>query len=524
MSQAMTESTLPAEAGTIVVGAGTGGAAFTGTLAANSTDSLLLLEAGPDYGAFADGRWPADVLDAKAVPLSHDWHLTTTDMSGGELDLPRARVVGGCSAHNGCTISLGAREDYDDWARRGNPGWEAATIEPLLDRAHELFRTRRYQMAELTTAQAVFVSSGVRAGLPFADDLDDIEAAVGIGPMPVNIVDGVRWNAAFAYLDPVRPAEHLTIRGNVVVRRVVFDGPRAVGVEVADASGVVRTIRAGRVVVAAGAYHSPALLLRSGVGPADALAPLGIRAVVDLAGVGGHLLDHACVQLDFHGKEGLLEELAQTAWNPDEQTVGRARSSRCDAGPYDMHVFMVAGANSGHPGLPPISLYGGAMRAVSEGTVTLRSADPESPPVIDHRYGTDPAGHDRAVLGEALDLLTRMTTDPELAAILGRRANSDRDPLSRIASYCHPVGTCAMGPENDPSAVVDATGRVHGLANLYVADASVMPSITRGNINLPTAAVGARMAAGLLNISPADAAAASRRRAGCTQDEDIDRK
>ena len=163
---------LPREADTVVIGAGSGGAALAGTLAAHGTDSVLVLEAGPDYGSFADGRWPDDVLSAKAIPLSHDWGLTTT--SG--LDLPRARLVGGCSSHNGCTASLGAREDYDDWAV-ANPGWEAATVEPLLGWIHESFRVRRYRMDELTSAQRAFVGAGVRAGLPFADDLDDLVRA-----------------------------------------------------------------------------------------------------------------------------------------------------------------------------------------------------------------------------------------------------------------------------------------------------------------------------------------------------------
>jgi choline dehydrogenase len=497
---------LPREAGTIVIGAGSGGAALAGTLAAHGTDSVLVLEAGPDYGSLAQGRWPDDVLSAKAIPLSHDWGLTTT--SG--LDLPRARMVGGCSSHNGCTASLGAREDYDAWAE-ANPGWEAATVEPLLGWVHESFRVRRYRMDELTTAQKAFVGAGVRAGLPFADDLDDLAASVGIGPMPVNIVGTVRWNAAFAFLDPVRDADRLTMAGRSTVRRILFEQDRAVGVEVSQASGPVRRVHAERVVIAAGAYHSPALLQRSGVGPAGELRALGISPVADLPGVGRHLLDHACVQLDFHGKQGLLTELARIPWNPDEQTVGRARSSRCDAGPYDIHVFMVAGANSGHPGLPPISLYGGAMRAKSEGRVVLRGADPDLAPVIDHRYGTDPGGHDRAVLAESLDLLKAMTADPELAALLGAPAYRDRDPLTGIASYCHPAGTCKMGPGSDATAVVDATGAVHGIEDLYVADASIMPSITRGNINLPTAMIGARIAAGILKLTPADIALAGRR-------------
>jgi choline dehydrogenase len=500
----MSRSELPAEAGTIVVGAGTGGAAAAATLAAHSAESVLVLEAGPDYGGFAAGQWPKEILNAKAIPLSHDWGLTTASASGRVLDLPRARVVGGCSSHNGCTASLGAREDYDDWARQGNPGWEAATVEPLLDWTHQRFRVRRYRMDELTIAQQAFVSAGVKAGLPFADDLDNLDAAAGIGPMPVNIVDGIRWNAAFAFLDPVRHSHNLVIAGNSTVRRLLLEHGRAVGVEIGDPSGTPQRIRAERVIIAAGSYHSPALLQRSGVGPATELTALGIDPVIDLPGVGGHLLDHPCVQLDFHGRDGLLDQLAETPWNPDEQTVGRARSSRCDIGPYDIHVFMVAGANSGHPGLPPISLYGGAMRAKSEGRVWLRRAGPDVTPVIEHRYGTDPDKHDRAVLAECLDLLNAMTGDPDLSEILGRPATRDGDPLTGIVSYCHPAGTCKMGPATDPAAVVDPAGAVHGVEGLYVADASVMPSITRGNINLPTAMIGARVASGILKLTPAD--------------------
>ena len=496
-------SPLPTQVDTVVVGGGTGGAALTGVLVAGSDASVLLLEAGPDYGAHAEGRWPDDVLDAKDIPLSHDWGLTGQATPGRELDLPRAKVIGGCSSHNGCTASVSAREDYDDWAARGNPGWEAAVVEPVLEWVRDRFRVRRYRMDELTSAQEAFVHAGLAVGLPFADDLDDLEAGVGIGPMPVNIVDGVRWNAALAFLDPVRHAPHLTIAGDTAVRRVVFEGTTATGVEVEGPDGP-QLVRADRVVLAAGAYHSPALLLRSGVGPAADLTALGIDVVADRPGVGQHLLDHPCVGLNFHGKPGLLSDLAEKAWNPDEQSLGRARSSRCDDGPYDIHVFMVAGANTGHPGLPPISLYGGAMRAVSQGRVTLASADPRADPVIDHRYGSDPDGHDRAVLAESLELLRSMCAVPELAAVLGEQAVNG-DPLDNIVNYCHPAGSAMMGPADDRAAVVDATGAVHGVSGLHVADASIMPAITRGNINLPTAMIGARIAAGLLGVDPAAA-------------------
>jgi choline dehydrogenase len=168
---------------------------------------------------------------------------------------------------------------------------------------------------------------------------------------------------------------------------------------------------------------------------------------------------------------------------------------------------MVAGANSGHPGLPPISLYGGAMRALSEGRVTVGNADPAAAPVIDHRYGTDPGGYDRTVLAEALELLRTMTAVGELTAVLGDEVTDGTSPLARIVSYCHPAGSCRMGPESQSGTVVGATGAVHGVHGLYIADASIMPSITRGNINLPTAMIGARIAAGLLKLAPADAIA-----------------
>lgn len=503
----MTDTALPGHVDTIVVGAGTGGAACAGLLASHRDDPILVLDAGPDYGPFDPAAWPRDMLDARSIPLSHDWGLISAPPQ--RLDLPRARIVGGCSAHNGCTVSRGARADYDGWAAAGNPGWDAGTAEPLLDWAHDRFRVRRYRMEELTVAQAAFVNAGVRTGLPFADDLDRLEAGPGIGPMPVNIADGVRWNAAFAFLDPVRGRPNLRIAGRTHARRVLISHGTVTGVEVTRPDGRLATIGARRVIIAAGAYHSPALLQRSGIGAAGQLRRLGIDVVADLPAVGGHLLDHACVQLDFLGRPGLAGELAAPAWNPDEQTVGRARSSRCDDGPYDIHVFMVAGANSGHPGLPPVSLYGGAMRAVSAGQVTISSPDPDASPCVDHRYGTDPGGFDRAVLTEALELLRAMTRDRELRDVLGTQHRPDRDPLAGIVSYCHPAGTCKMGPPSDPAAVVGATGAVHGLTGLYVADASIMPAITRGNINLPTAMIGARIAAGLLGLDAASAVARS---------------
>ena len=255
------------------------------------------------------------------------------------------------------------------------------------------------------------------------------------------------------------------------------------------------------MIVAGGAYLSPAILLRSGIGPADDLRALGIDVLADLPGVGANLLDHPCVALEFEGSDGVPGRAgADTAYHPDEQTVGRARSSRCDAGPYDIHVFLVAGANTGHPGLPPISMYGGAMRARSQGRVTLRDADPQLAPLIDHRYLSDPDGHDLQVLTEARDLLERMAAEPTVRRAGGRARHARRVRHPRPGRQLLPPGGDLQ--RRDP-VVAAATAQVHGIEGLYVADASVMPTITRGNPNLPVAAIAAKIAAGLVGVDVA---------------------
>jgi choline dehydrogenase len=373
---------------------------------------------------------------------------------------------------------------------------------PLLEMVRERFRVRAYRLDELTPVQAAFVDAGQQIGLPFRDDLDTLEAGVGIGPMAANIVNGVRWNSSFAFLDPARANPLLQIVGDVLVDRLIIERGVARGAVVIN-EGAHAEIRADRVILCAGAFGTPTLLLRSGIGPSADLARLGIPIVVDLPGVGENLLDHPCTQMDFRGGRGFETSLTARDWSPDEQSVGRARSSLCDNGPYDIHVFMVAGKNSGHPDLPPISIYGGAMKARSAGRITLRDSNPASPPLIDPRYLTDPDGYDQQVLLEASELITEMTHAKELAELLGSPAPSNNQNLGdRVVNYCHPVGTCKLGPADDPTTVVGPDAAVHGIDHLYVADASLMPSITRGNINLPTAAIAARAVCLLLDTEP----------------------
>jgi choline dehydrogenase len=501
---------IPSEVHTIVVGGGTGGATCAGLLAAHGTESVLLLEAGPDYGPFQGGHWPLDLLDARAIPLSHDWGLNSGDVySHRVLEFPRARVMGGCSAHNGCTAVVGARADYDEWEAAGNDGWGADSMAPLLDLMRERFRVRTLTVGELTMAQAAFMQAGHTVGLPFADDLDQLEAAVGIGPMAANIVDGTRWNSSFAFVDPVRHKPNFAVMGEVLVDRVVLEHGVLRGVHI-HRHGQDHFIRCQRAILAGGAFGSPAVLLRSGIGPEPELAKHQIEVAAVLPGVGENLLDHPCIQLDFEGSDTFLESVRTNSRHVDEQTVGRARSDRCDNGPYDVHAFLVAGANSGHSGLPPISIYGGAMRAKSQGRVTLKDDSPQSVTRVDPRYCTDPEGHDLAVLRQARDLLTQIAAEPRFAKVLGKPVlRTASDFAGTVVNYCHPAGTCKMGPPTDPGAVVGADGQVHGVSGLYVADASVMPTITRGNINLPTAAIAARIVAKMLGLTPSDLTARS---------------
>jgi choline dehydrogenase len=494
---------LPRETDTIVIGGGTGGAACAGLLAQYGTEPVLLLEAGPDYGPLVNDRWPADLLDARYIPLSHDWGLNSGSVLPGRvLDFPRARVLGGCSAHNGCTAALGAHADYDEWEAAGNDGWGSANMAPLLELVRARFQVRTYSVDELTPIQAAFVEAGRGVGLPLRDDLDSLEAGVGIGPMAANIVDGVRWNSSFAFIDPVRSSAPLQVAPNVVADRLIIEGDVVRGVAVIR-EGTPAEIRAQRVIVAAGAYGTPTILLRSGIGPAADLEQLGLAVVADRPGVGDNLLDHPCVQVDFRGSEAFQASLSRGDWLPDEQSVARARSSLCDNGPYDTHVFMVAGANSGHPNLPPISIYGGAMKARSAGRVTLRDTAPGSLPLVDPCYLSDADGHDQTVLLEARELIKEITNDKGLAQLLGPLATTNnRSLVDTVVNYCHPAGTCKLGRSDDPAAVVGPDAAVHGVAGLYVADASLMPTITRGNINLPTAAIAARVACLLLDIEP----------------------
>lgn len=487
----------------VVVGGGSAGSVVAGRLAGESDADVVLLEAGPDYGPQGDPRWPAELLDGGALVTTHDWGYTSGELPGRDpIGFSRARVIGGCSSHNGCIVAVGCAADYDNWARiTGDKGWSAEALRPLFARALSRLRVRHYGPAEIGPFHRACLDAAATLGIPRRDDLDDLDGGVGFGSEPVNVEHGVRVNAAFAYLDPARA--RLRIVDEALCDRIV---DRADGVEViARHRGDELRVHAGTAVLAAGSYGSPSILLRSGVGDPDELRAVGIEPVHQLPGVGRNLHDHPVVELVFAGSERLRDQLVSAIaerFTPEEQTLGKLRSSRA-AGPYDLHVIPVA-AHEHSLLAGRVLIAVGAMEAHSRGRLRLAAADPEAAPLLDHGYLTDPDGHDLAVLVEGIARARELAAADPLRDLIGPevvpgpQAALD-DAVPRIhGHYYHPAGTCAMGPASDPLAVCDGRGRVYGLERVVVADCSLMPGVPRANTNVPAVVVGERIADTLL--------------------------
>ena len=488
-------------ADTVVIGGGTAGAAVTARLARDTSQSVLLIESGPDYGAFAEGRWPPPLLDARSLPGGHDWGYVNgagTGRPGHPLE--RARVMGGCSSHNGCAAIWGSRLDYDTWAALGNEGWSADELLPFFRLASETLRVKRISASEITPWQQACLDTAPKIGIPQVTDLNDLDEDIGMSTSPVNILDGVRWNTAFAYLDPLRGNARLTIRGHLQVDRLRLEGNRVIGLEAIGPDGRL-TIEAGRIVICAGTYGSPAILLRSGIGPDSELRSLGIETKLDLA-VGRNLHDHPAVYLKYNGTPQLVAAMLDFAARGgilfSEQTIAKFRSKYCTSA-YDLHLFPVGGqfmdgADSWEFLLPVAN-----MIPLSRGSVQLTSSDPFATLKIDTAYLSDPEGQDLAILWNGIELARDYACQQPLANLIGEEIaptvhyRTPEDVRRDNLHYYHAAGTCKMGPESDPTAVVGARGKVHGLDNLYVADASIMPVVPRANTNIPALVIGERI-------------------------------
>jgi len=393
-------------------------------------------------------------------------------------------VLGGSSSVNACMVVAGTAADYDEWG----PGWSHADLGPFLERARGELRTAPANTDRPTAFQRAFLEAAQAAGHPLVDP-DDLATPVGIGPYPANVVDGSRWNAAFAYLDPARGRPNLSIVADTLVDRVVFEGSRAIGVVGADGT----TIEAGHVLLAAGAYFTPAILLRSGIGPEPELRRLGVD-VVEALPVGERLLDHCGTDVAFDVSAGLQSETEGEAAERGvfaSHVVLKAASTACAPDSWDLHLVpWVSRLDDGRFRAYVIVFH---MKPLSAGSVRLASTDPAEPPLVERGFLT--REEDLGPILEGIELARTIARQQPLRHLLDAEvAPGAVDPeayvRTTVRNYFHPAGTCPLG------AVVDAHGRVFGTEGLYVADASFMPTIPRANTNLTTAAIAEKIAAG----------------------------
>jgi choline dehydrogenase len=476
----------------VVVGGGSGGAVVAARLAEAGV-KVALLEAGPDYGPFARNGWPADLLDAHALATSHDWGYGSGPVPGRQSwTFERARVLGGCSSHNGAIAAVGHSSDYNSWDL---PGWTTDELRPLFATALEKMRVRTYEIDEVGPFHARCLEAAAACGWPMAQDLCDLDANVSFGRESVNIVNRVRWNTAFAYVDNVRSLSNFTIVDRVLVDRIQETSTEVVVHGFHDGAAV--TVVAERLVLCAGVYGTPAILQRSGVGSPSLLKTAGIVCTYELPGVGANLHDHPMVHADREVGPQLhewLNEAAQRGALPEEQTLGKAMSEVATDGIFDLHLFPVCASTqtvlTGGRALVEVA----CVTPRSRGRVDVVSSVPDAAPRIDHRYLTDPDDHDIAVLRDGLVRAQELLNHESLASVLGAEVTNvatDAAIRKEVAHYYHPVGTCSMG--SGPDAVCDGTGKVHGMNRTWVGDVSLMPQIPRANTNIPAVVIGERI-------------------------------
>ena len=493
----------------IAIGAGSAGCVVANRLTEDSQTTVLLLEAGnPDTKP--EIQIPAECLSLLGSEV--DWAYFSEPepyLNNRKIFCPRGKVLGGSSSINFMIYLRGNSRDYDHWQSLGNPGWSYQDILPYFKKSEHQQRGAsefhgidgELSVTDLIAPAVVsqrFVDAAVSLGYNQNPDANAMHQE-GAGLYQLTIKDGKRHSAAAAFLVPILDRPNLTVTTGALVTRLLFEGTRTVGVEYLH-EGTLHQVRVDReVILSAGAFDSPKLLMLSGIGDAEHLKALGIPVVADLPGVGQNLQDHPVVSVAHEATQDLH---TATTSSIAEAGLFLHTEGNLDAAPDLQFLFgpvVLVPPGYAHSGLGFTSFVC-LTHPQNIGSVSLRSRDPKDPPMIQMNYLQSEADVQKLVAGIKLlrNLFGASAFDKfrgeEIAP--GADKQSDSALVAYVREACdtvyHPVGTCKMG--NDSMAVVDPELRVHGIEGLRVVDASIMPTITTGNTNTPTIAIGEKAA------------------------------